>query len=147
MKIKWNWGTKLTIVIVMFMLLILSFVYRSFQRDVNLVEKDYYPKGLAYQQRIEEQKQGRHFEHQVSVVQKEGKVIVNLPQMIPDSGMVLFFRPSSRKEDIRKSMPHDTIQQIVFEANKFKQGRYILKLYWEQDAKKYYIEKTFNFKE
>lgn len=147
MKIKWNWGTKLTIVIIMFMLLILSFVYRSFQRDVNLVEKDYYPKGLEYQQRIDEIKSGRRFEHQVSLVQKAGKVILHLPLIKPDSGMVLFFRPSSTHDDIRKLMPHDSLNQMEFDNKQFIAGRYILKLYWEQNSHKYFIEKSFTFKE
>ncbi len=146
MNIKWNWGTKLAIVIILFMLLILSFVYRSFQRDVNLVEKDYYPKGLEYQQRIDELKLGRQFEPQVSVEQKNGNVILHLPAMIPDSGMVLFFRPSNTGDDVRRVIPpHDSISQMQFEGKQFKHGRYILKLYWEQNAKRYYIEKTFSF--
>lgn len=145
MKIKWNWGTKLTIVIILFMLLILSFVYRSFQRDVNLVEKDYYPKGLEYQQRIDELKLGRQFESRVSVEQKNGNVILHLPAMIPDSGMVLFFRPSNTADDVRRLIPHDSLSQIQLDGKQFKRGRYILKLYWEQNAKKYYVEKTFNF--
>ena len=51
--IKWNWGTKLALWIIAFVLFILSLVYMSLGYDVNLVEKDYYPKGLVYQQRIE----------------------------------------------------------------------------------------------
>ncbi len=46
MKIKWNWGTKITIAIILFVSMILGFVYTATQNPIILVEKDYYPKGL-----------------------------------------------------------------------------------------------------
>ena len=146
MKIKWNWGTKLTLFIILFMLLILSFVYRSFQRDVNLVEKDYYPKGLQYQQRIDEMKNARMFQHQVNVKQKAGKLIVYLPSIHPDTGNILFFRPSDKKEDIQRVMPHDSLYQMQFDGKNFKKGHYVLKVYWEESGNKFYVEKGFYFR-
>ena len=53
-KIKWNWGTKLVIAIILFMGFIFVLVYLSTQNTIDLVERDYYPKGLKYQNRIEE---------------------------------------------------------------------------------------------
>jgi len=146
MKIKWNWGTKLTLFIILFMLLILSFVYRSFQRDVNLVEKDYYPKGLQYQQRIDEMKNARMFEPQIIVEQQKNKLVLHLPIIHPDTGNVLFFRPSGNKYDVTRVMPHDSIDQMQFENKLFKKGHYGLKVYWEESGKKFYVEKGFYFR-
>ncbi|MCK5078307.1 MAG: FixH family protein, partial [Bacteroidales bacterium] len=47
MKIKINWGTGILIFLVIFFIAIFSFVYFSFQLQINLVEDDYYPKEIT----------------------------------------------------------------------------------------------------
>ena len=68
---KWNWGTKLFIAIVIFMGFIFVLVYMRTRHDVSLVENDYYPKGLKYQDRLEEISTAKQMVRQFTAVQYE----------------------------------------------------------------------------
>jgi len=145
MKIKWNWGTKLGLFMFLFMLLILSFVFRTFQHPIMLVEKDYYPKGLRYQDRIDERKNAQPFEKQFQIEQRDGQVMLHFPDILPDTGNVNFFRPSNNKFDYQVNMAPKIIHQMAFDDKNFKKGKYVLKIYWEEKGKKFYVERGFYF--
>ena len=146
MKIKWNWGTGITIAIILFMSLILYFVYLTTQNSIQLVEKDYYPKGLAYQQRIEEIKNARIYEDDFSILETEKEVIIHLPAMNPDTSNLQIFRPSDKALDIVTEINPDTSNALHFPVEKFRKGKYIIKVFWKENDTGYYLEKNFYFK-
>lgn len=146
MKIKWNWGTAIFIAIAMFMVFIFTLVYMSTNNQINLVEKDYYPKGLKFQDRIEEVKNARQFEHKFKLLQKEDHIQLTFPEIYPDTGTVVFFRPSDTQSDRTFSINPDSLWTMSFPANEFIRGKYVLKVHWKEDGKGYFIEKSFYFK-
>lgn len=144
MKINWNWGTKLFIAIVMFMSLIIGFVIFSFNNDVSLVEKDYYPKGQEYQQRLNEIKNASFKRDFFKIEQLAEDVTLNCPDLHADTASIYFFRPSDTKLDrIFDISSGDTI--FVFGKAGFKRGKYLLKVYWNSDNVGYYFERDFFF--
>ena len=145
MKIKWNWGTKLTIAIILFMTLVLSFVYRSTLYQIDLVEKDYYPKGLKYQERIDEITNARVFKNQVRAYQDSDAVIVTFPEINPDTGTITFYRPSDIHLDRIYEINTDSLNRMSFPKSEFKKGKYYLKIYWEENGKAFYVEKPYYF--
>ncbi len=145
-KIKWNWGTKLTIFIILFMILVLSFVYRSMQHPVMLVEKDYYPKGIEYQQRIDERNNAEIFKSQFQIIDSGNFILVKIPNVFIDSGNIDFFRPSNIKLDYNYHIIKEKKTEIILPDSIFKVGKYIVKFYWQSKEKKYYLEKQFYFK-
>ena len=145
MKIKWNWGTKLTIAIILFMSLIFFLVYLSTQYPVDLVEKDYYPKGLKYQERIDEITNAQPFKDQVRAYQDSDAVIVTFPKINPDTGTITFYRPSDIHLDRIYEINTDSLNRMSFPKSEFKKGKYYLKIYWEESGKAYYIEKPYYF--
>lgn len=143
---KWNWGTKLLIAIILFMGLIFSFVYLTTKQDLNLVEKDYYPKGLKYQARINEIKNAAPFKDQIHIVQSDEYVILTLPEINPDSGTVVLFRPSNERLDINSTINPDSLNNMYFPSGEFKKGLYKYKIEWYENGKGYYLENSFRFK-
>jgi len=144
MKINWNWGTKLFIAIVLFMSLIIGFVIFSFNNDVNLVEKDYYPKGQEYQQRLNEIKNASLKRDFFKIEQLAEGVTLNCPDLQADTASIYFFRPSDNKLDrIFDISSGDTI--FMFGNSGFKRGKYLLKVYWNSDNVGYYFERDFFF--
>ncbi len=145
MKIKWNWGTKLTIAIIIFMSFIFTLVYLSTQNQIFLVEKDYYPKGLAYQKRIESIKKGHPFRKNMKIRQDAGNLYLKISETSPDSGSVILYRPNQNKEqDMEIPFGKDSVISMRFDKKKLKKGIYILKITWYQDGEEYFIEeKTF----
>ncbi len=142
MKMKWNWGTKITIAIILFISMILGFVYVATQNRIILVEKDYYPKGLVYQTRIDAIKNAYHFKNDMTFKQNKGQLFLKIPNTAPDSGTITFYRPNEEKvldivEPVKVNVPID----VVFPKEHFKMGFYVLKIMWWQKGKSYYIEK------
>lgn len=142
MKINWNWGTKLFIAIVLFMSLIIGFVIFSFNNDISLVEKDYYPKGQEYQQRLNEIRNASLKRDFFKIEQITDGIILKLPELQSDTASIYFFRPSDNKLDrIYDISSNDTT--FVFTKTGFKRGKYLLKVYWNSDNIGYYFERDF----
>ena len=57
---KFTIGHAITIVFISFTVYILSFVYRSFTNEVDLVAEDYYAQEIAYQDRIDHIANAKH---------------------------------------------------------------------------------------
>lgn len=76
---KLNWGHGLTVFIVAFMALILSFVYRSFQRDIDLISPDYYQKEIAFQSQINAKKAMQELGKSTASIQGD-YYLIELPQ-------------------------------------------------------------------
>jgi hypothetical protein len=144
MKIKWNWGTGITIFIILFVSFILWRVYKTTQHPVMLVEKDYYPKGLQYQQRIDERHNARLYKPKFLVYRQSEEVVIHFPVLHPDTSRFTFFRPSDNRFDLSFPFRPDSLGLMHFPLQKFKKGKYILKIYWEEKGKKFYVEKSFN---
>ena len=142
---KWNWGTKLLIAIIVFMGFIFVLVYLSTQNDIYLVEKDYYPKGLKYQDRIDEIANARPLINQFRIIQFEHDVMVSLPPMQPDTGTILFFRPSGTHHDRLYQIAPDSNYSMRFPKSDFLKGKYVIRVYWRENEKGYFIEKPFYF--
>jgi hypothetical protein len=144
MKINWNWGTKLFIAIILFMSLIIGFVIVSFNNDVSLVEKDYYPKGQEYQQRLNEIKNASLKRDFFITEQTNEGIILKLPELHSDTASIYFFRPSDTKLDrVFDISSNDTT--FIFNKTGFKRGKYLLKVYWNSDNVGYYFERDFFF--
>ena len=145
MKLRWNWGTKLFIAIVIFMSFIFVLVYLSAKNQIDLVEKDYYPKGLKYQDRINEIKNAAPFKDSLLIEKINNQVRVSYNILRADSGSINFFRPSDNSLDRTYTFQPDSLGQIYFDENQFKKGKYLVKVFWKDAGKSYYIEKTFSF--
>jgi len=146
MKIKWNWGTKLAIWIVAFIVFMLTLVYLTTTYEVNLVEKDYYPKGLMYQTRIDAIQNADSINAVFSTSQDENNIVLNIPDIQADSGTILFFRPSGNSLDRTYELIIVDDHRLVFPINNFEYGKYILKINWFHSNKEYYVEQVFFMK-
>ena len=142
MKIEWNWGTKITIAIILFMSFIIGLVIATTHNGIILVEKDYYPKGLVYQNKIDMVKNAYPFREEMILKQKDNSIKLLIPNVSPDSGNVVFYRPNQEKvlDYIYPFEPLTSID-LTFPRDKFKQGIYVFKISWWKNSKGYYIEK------
>jgi len=144
-KIKWNWGTKLVIAIVIFMSFIFVLVYKSVKNDIMLVEKDYYPKGLKYQDRIDEIENAKPFAQLLKIYPESENIVVVFPEIHPDTGTIYFFRPSDNNLDHIHQIIPDSNFTMSFPKSKFRKGKYLVKIFWKEEDVAYYIEKPYFF--
>ncbi len=145
MKIKWNWGTKLTLWIIVFMVFIFVLVFISVKNSIILVEKDYYPKGLKFQTRIDEKNNAFHLKDQFQLSQQGEYVVLSFPEIQPDTGTVVFFRHNNNMLDQTIKIKTDTAGKMYFPGKNFERGKYLVKIHWFEKGKGYFVEKNFFF--
>ena len=138
-----SWGTKLTIVFVVFAASISYMVYQCFNTPVNLVSDEYYKDEIAYQQIIDGSKNAVSLSSPIMLRQKNSEIIIQLPAEMkskPVSGSVLFYCASNSDKDRKFSLQVGQNAQQVINPGKVMPGSYIVKTEWWANKIHYYNE-------
>ena len=145
---KINWGTGIVIAFGLFIIFILSFVYKvqSNQKyDNELVTKDYYKKEALVQGDIEKQENANALTNKVTIEKTADGVKIQFPADFDYSkinGKVSLYRPSSQKLDfeipISLSSPH-----LLIPKSNLAGGLWDISIDWEYDDVKYLNKNSF----
>ncbi len=110
--------------------------------NVNLVEKDYYPKGLVYQSRIDAINNTKEINAIFTTTQNDSAVVIFLPDIQVDSGTMIFFRPSQNALDKNYKLIVNINRVMIIPKSDLIHGKYILKVNWHNQNKEYYSEQN-----
>lgn len=145
---KINWGTGIVIAFGLFIIFILSFVYKvqSNQKyDNELVTKDYYKQEATVQGDIEKQENANALTNKVTIEKTAEGVKIQFPADFDYSkinGKVSLYRPSSQKLDfeilISLSSPH-----LLIPKSNLASGLWDISIDWEYDGVKYLNKDSF----
>ena len=145
---KINWGTGIVIAFGLFMIFILSFVYKvqSNQKyDNELVTDEYYKKEATVQADIEKKQNANALKNLVVIKEVEEGISVEFPADFDYSkinGKVSLYRPSSQKLDfeipISLSSPH-----LLIPKSNLAGGLWDISIDWEYDGVKYLNKDSF----
>ena len=145
---KFNWGTGIVIAFGLFMIFILSFVYKvqSNQKyDNELVTDEYYKKEATVQADIEKKQNANALKNLVVIKEVEEGISVEFPTDFDYSkinGKVSLYRPSSQKLDfeipISLSSPH-----LLIPKSNLAGGLWDISIDWEYDGVKYLNKDSF----
>ncbi len=141
---KWNWGTKLALAMAAFMIMIIIFAVMMMRENIQLVEKDYYPKGQAFQELIQKKTNTVPFEAEIQYTVGQGQLQIMFPAFFePDQtkGTVLFYNRVEEFGDKTFELVPDANGVFVLPLPDLK-GRYIAKIDWTYKNQGYYTEKT-----
>lgn len=144
-KKKISWGVKIAVVYTLFALLIMTMVIIFMNQDVNLVEEDYYPKEIAYQQHIDKLERTKKLFGEVSVSSGVSEVIIKFPENINSdeiTGNINFYRPSDKTKDFSKEIALSKNGKQIIPTNKFVKGLWKVKIDWKHSGTSYYNEST-----
>ena len=135
---NWNWGKGIAASFTVFCGLMIFMVIRSFQTDFHLVSSQYYQEELKYQERIDEMK-NVHTDGSNPDLTFDGKKInFRLVTLKPVKGEIHFYRPDNAALD--QKVYFDT-PEVTVNKNRLINGRYIAKIAWYEQDRKYYQEK------
>ena len=146
---KFNWGTGILIVIILFLLGIGSLVYISFQHKINLVYKDYYPKEIVHQQMIDRVRNTHRLKKEVQVSYRGDRLEVIFPDVFnfdEVNGNILFYRPSDFEDDVTYPIALSDSGTQNISTRELLKGKYIVKMEWEYHDSGYYFEKSIHIK-
>lgn len=138
-----NWGYKLMIGFILFVLFIGYLAYRSINTKYELVSKDYYKEELRYQEKID----GRNNAAKISAVnfeQNAESIIVTMPQELKGktlSGELWFYSSRDETRDKKIALKVDTANQQIISKNILYKTKYLLKFTWKEGTTDYYLEK------
>ncbi|MEP0862096.1 MAG: FixH family protein [Ignavibacterium sp.] len=142
---KISWGTGIVIAIIIFVVLVLVQTIYLMNQKVDLVEEDYYKKGIEYQKDIDVQKKTSELSEQVRFDFNGQYLIISFPENLSDnkiSGEVLLYRPSDSGLDIKFPLQTDSLSQVI-PVSDLKKGFWRVKLRWQYEGQDYYDESSF----
>lgn len=145
MKIKFNWGTGISLFIILFFIALFVFVRYALFQQVNLVEEDYYGKELMYEAHIQKVKNMKALSEKISVNINKQHLTLMLPGSFVNknvTGTIHFYRPSNYELDHRIPLEPDTNGIQLINLKNLVTGKYIIKLDWMSDSTGYYQEET-----
>lgn len=141
---KISWGVGITITIIVFTLITLSFVYLSFGEDVNLVRDNYYEAELNFNQKRETQKRTDQLTEKLLINLSKNNIEFVFPSMFTTSsinGEILLYRPSDRELDINLPIDLDSSKTMNIPTQKLNSGLWKIQVEWNADSLSYFNEK------
>lgn len=139
---KFNWGTGIVIVSLLFMSFIVTLVVKTYQHKVDLVSEDYYNQELHFQDRINKMNNAEAQTNKILWQINKTEIIFQFPRDTDSNttGYIEFFRPSDSKKDLIVAIQLDVDKKQYFSKDRLLQGLYKIKIDWTANNKGYYIE-------
>ncbi len=140
-----SWGTGIVIAFIIFIIFSLGTTIYLMKQKVDLVEEDYYKKGIEYQKDIDVQKKSIEFSEKVIFDLNENYLILKFPENLSDnklSGEILLYRPSDSGLDIKLPLSTDSLTQVI-PVSDLKKGFWRIKMSWQYEGQNYFNESSF----
>ncbi|TCC90175.1 hypothetical protein EZ428_12890 [Pedobacter frigiditerrae] len=138
-----NWGTKIVLGMVAFMLFIVAMVVYMFSVHGNdaLVDEDYYEKGINYNQEYNATKNMVIDHAEPKITLKDGQLIIDLKDSATYE--LKLMRPSTVKDDIKdKGFTVSDDHLILVNTKNMHIGLWFLELKWKSNGKEYQFKKS-----
>ncbi|RZK40981.1 MAG: nitrogen fixation protein FixH [Pedobacter sp.] len=137
-----NWGTKIVLGMVAFMLFIIGMVVYMFKVHGNdaLVDENYYEKGIDYDREYNAKQNVLDDEKEPEITITKTQIIIQLKDSA--SYEIKLMRPSTTKDDIRKR--GSTIGDnhlVLIDRQDMPAGLWFLELEWLSKSKSYLFKK------
>ena len=144
MKIKLNWGFGIALTYIVFVFLTLVMVVIFMRQDVTLENKDYYARGLVYQDKIEKITNSKNLPEQLDISVASDFIKLAFPKMFGRndvSGSITFYRPASDKEDFTVNISPDTSNTQIIPTKDIARGLWKVRVDWSAKGINYFDEK------
>ncbi|MFA3782302.1 FixH family protein [Melioribacteraceae bacterium 4301-Me] len=142
---KISWGVKITIVYGLFVLFIVTLVIIFMNQKVDLVDDDYYPKEIVYQQQINKIQRTQKLPEHVSIDTKLKGIEIKFPASYNPadiSGKINFYRPSDKTKDFTINLSLNQNCQQLIPSDNLEKGLWKVKIEWNHLGTSYYNEST-----
>jgi hypothetical protein len=141
-----HWGKGILISIIIFLAGTAFMVVIAVNNPSNLVVKNYYEKGVKYQDQIDRINRTNALQEKVIVEYTGVGLFIRIPKMFsPEKigGEVLFYRPSNAGKDLRIPLSVDTSGTALISTAGLEKGFWKAELIWNSDGKDYFKETSF----
>ena len=140
-----NWGYKILIVIIAFIVAMMSMVFVAFRQTNDMLDENYYEKEMNYQSLINAAQNLNVVTDSTLINQNDSFVIVNIPKILIsnfEQGNISFLRIDDKRKDITIDFKPNEQGSLLIEKFKFIAGTYKARLKWRNLSKDYYREQN-----
>lgn len=141
---KLNWGYKIAIFYIAFMVFVALIVAFSFTQDVNLVTENYYEEEVKYQEHIDKVKRTEALPQQLLIQVENEFIALTFPELFKETkidGKIQLYRPSDNKFDQTISIDVNSSNQQLIAKSDLQSGLWKIKIFWNVNTTEYYNEK------
>ena len=140
-KLNFNWGHGIIVTFVLFGAFMAYFYIHMSKESIELVGKNYYADGQAFQEKINEREQTKSLSVKASLEFsadfKQAKI--HFPTTVLQ-GRIIFYRPSNASLDKTLEITADTSGTAFIQTDFLQKGPWNVSLTWEKDGRKYIEE-------
>ena len=140
-----NWGHKITIVIVLFLIGMLGMVYLASIQNNEMIDDHYYQKELAYQDVIDASQNLVNLTSDNLVSQTMTEVMITLPVGTfekLEKGNIELLRIDSKSKDVQLPLEANGWNVRTISKNTLIKGMYKARIRWTSAGKEYYKEES-----
>ncbi|MFA5403508.1 MAG: FixH family protein [Ignavibacteria bacterium] len=138
-----NWGIKILIFYIGFLIIMLVSVFFAMNSGVDLVTDRYYEKELKYQEQIDKTQRTKLLTKKTEIQILDGSIKINFP-VLPDrnnsKNSILLYRPSDLKKDLKIEISTDSLGVQIIPTEKLSKGFWKIKINWVSNETEYYAE-------
>ena len=141
--LEWSWGTGIFFFLIFFLAVFGFFIWWSFQQNINMVDPDYYDKGVQYDKQLKKLKNNSLLEYDIVINQDAENVTLIFPDIDGEiNGNVWFYYTPNSRLDVNSEIILDKENHHIQTKDKLIQGaKYTVKVDWSVDSTEYYFEK------
>ena len=143
---KINWGTGITIAIILFMGYILLMVFKATSTTQHLQAEDYYSQEIEYQTKIDALRLGDEFSESIRFSQNAEGIELLMPEDFKTDNSkieIYLLRPNDSALDLNYSL---SINEPFIEREKLLTGTYKVTTSWVKDTIEYALESEINIR-
>ena len=140
-----NWGHKIAIVIVIFLVGMLSMVYFALQQTNEMIDDQYYQKEMTYQQVIDAQQNLQDISDDNLVSQTMYEMVFTLPTGTYEKlekGNIELIRNDSKSKDVQLAIVPNGSNRRVISKSTLSKGVYKARIRWTSDKREFYKEES-----
>jgi len=126
---KINWGHKLVFFMVLFMAFIVWLVIKMSSQQVDLVDKNYYEKGVKYQVEINKYNAANAINHHITFLKNQ--LTFELKNTTGIKGIVYFYKPNDATLDFKLPFALNENGTFMFNTSQLTKGNWQVTFEWE----------------
>ena len=140
---SFNWGTGITIVIILFICSTLGMVWFAVSQDYYLVAENHYERAENYQEHIERVQQTEVLENPIRIEysRSDQSIKVHFPETVVEpnlAGTVEFYRPNDSALDQTYDLNLNENLVHVIPINDLPGGKWLVKVSWTSGQQQFY---------
>jgi nitrogen fixation protein FixH len=144
-----HWGKGILISIIIFLAGTAFMIVIAVNSPTDLVVKNYYEKGVKYQEQIDRINRTNALSEQADIKFTGRGLFIRLPKNFPPekiNGEVLFYRPSNAGEDWKVPLSVDSSGTVLISTDRLEKGFWKAELNWSSEGKDYFKETSFTIR-